>query len=194
MTPNELLDEVKRRFSPLIVVDPVKLNDFLMQALRTYRDRAGVIRNLDTNDENIERPADALELVGVSDSAGNYVECIEVRELDPETNEHKVMWNLQVESNYKGRFEPPYRIVYLLDLAGLNVDEDQLPRGIVSLLGDYLECLIDIENTRRFRMAGGTAEIQVDSLRTDSELIDRKNQLELDMQETAEILPMMVVI
>lgn len=194
MTPNELLEEVKRRFSPLIVVDPVKLNDFLMQALRTYRDRAGVIRNLDTNDENIERPADALELVGVSDSAGNYVECIEVRELDPETNEHKVMWNLQVESNYKGRFEPPYRIVYLLDLAGLNVDEDQLPRGIVSLLGDYLECLIDIENTRRFRMAGGTAEIQVDSLRTDSELIDRKNQLELDMQETAEILPMMVVI
>lgn len=194
MTPSELLGEVKRRFSPLIVVDPVKLNDFLMQALRTYRDRAGVIRNLDIDDEKIVRPADALELVGVSDAAGNYVECIEVRELDPATNEHKIMWNLQVESRYKGRFKPPYRVVYLLDLAGLNIDEDQLPRGIVSLLGDYLECLIDIENTRRFRMAGGTAEIQVDSLRTDSELIDRKNQLELDMQETAEILPMMVVI
>lgn len=194
MTPSDLLAEVKRRFSPLIVTDPIKLNDFLMQALRTYRDKAGVIRNLDVTDIKLERPEDALELVGVSDSDGNYVECVESRELDAVTNEHKVMWSLQVESDYKGRFEPPYRIVYLLDLAGLNIDDDQLPRGIVSLLGDYLECLIDIENTRRFRMSGSTAEIQVDSLRTDAELIDRKTQLENDMQETAEILPMMVVI
>lgn len=194
MTPVELLEEVKRRFSPLIVVDAKKLTDYLDRALRVYRDRAGVIRNLDTEDEKLERPANALELVGVSDSSGNYVECVESRELDNVTGEHKVMWTLKTDSDYKGRFEPPYRIVYLLDLAGLDRQSDQLPRGVVSLLGDYLEALIDIENTQRMRMAGGTAEIPVESLRTDAELIDRKNQLELEMQETAEILPMMVVI
>lgn len=194
MTPNDLLNEVKKRFSPLIVVDPIKLSSYLDRALRMYRDRAGVIRNLDIKEDKIERPNDALELVGVSDTNGNYVECVESRELDDVSNEHKVMWTLKVESNCKGRFEPPYRVVYLLDLAGLDKQADQLPRGIISLLGDYLEALIDIENTQRLRMAGSTAEIPVDSLRTDAELIDRKNQLELDMQEMAEILPMMVVI
>ncbi|MBE0505915.1 MAG: hypothetical protein IBX50_04235 [Marinospirillum sp.] len=192
MTPMDLLEEVKRRFSPLIVVDPVKLEGYLRQALRTYRDRAGVIRNIDTSERVIVRPANALELIGVSDDNGNYVDCRESR--DDVEGETLVRWHLLVDSCYKGHSKPPYRICYLLDLEVLDFENDPLPRGIVSLLGDYLECLIDIENTRRFRMAGGTAEIQVESLRSDTELLDRKTALELEMQETAEMLPMMVVI
>lgn len=192
MTPSELLEEVKRRFSPLLVTNPLKLNDYLMRSLRTYRDRAGVIRNIDTSESVLTRPANALEIVSASDYNGNYIECIESRVSDG--IEHKVIWTLNLDVRYKGRFKAPYRITYLLDLAALDIEQDQLPRGIVSLLSDYLECLIDIENTSRVRMAGGTAEMPIDALRTDAELIDRKAQLEDLMQETAEIIPIMVVI
>ena len=185
MTPNALLDEVKSRFLPLLVTDAIRLEKILRQALRTYQDRAGVLRSIDVATAEIERPADALELVVAGDSRGNYVECKEFRREDG-----TVYWQIQADR----RHVAPYRISYLLHLAEINLATDNLPRGTVSLIGDYLEALIDVENTRRHRMANQTAGLPVDALRTDSELFERKSALEIEMQETAESLPIVVAI
>lgn len=183
MTPKELLNEVKTRFLPLLITDPARLDLLLKQAMRTYQDRAGVIRAMDTETLEFDRPSDALELITASDNRGNYVECREYRRGDG-----SVYWKLLADCRNEG----PYRIKYLLHLAEMNLDDGTLPRGIISLLGDYLECLIDIENTRRVRMANQTAGLPYDHLRSDAELLDRKMLLETDMQETAESLPIIV--
>ena len=185
MTPNALLEEVKTRFLPLLVTDPNRLDNLLRQALRTYQDRAGVLRNIDRETAEFDRPDDALELVTASDANGNYVECKEFRRDDG-----SVYWRMLTDC----RHVAPFRICYLLHLAELDLLAGDLPRGIVSLLGDYLECLIDIENTRRQRMANQTAGLPVDAFRTDAELLERKAALELEMQETAESLPIVVTI
>lgn len=185
MTPNALLEEVKTRFLPLLVNDPDRLSNLLRQSLRTYQDRAGVLRNIDRDAEQFDRPTDALELVTASDANGNYVECKEYRRDDG-----TVYWQMMTDF----RHQAPFRICYLIHLAALDLESGELPRGIVSLLGDYLECLIDIENTRRLRMANQTAGLPVDAFRTDAELLERKTALELEMQETAESLPIVVAI
>lgn len=185
MTPQELLDEVKTRFNPLLITDAARLENLLRQALRTYQDRAGVIRNIDVQEEEFDRPEDALELITASDSNGTYIECREYRD-----DAGKVHWKLLPTCRHEG----PYRVTYLLHLAALKLDADQLPRGITSLLGDYLECLIDIENTRRQRMANQTAGLPYDHLRADMELLEMKLRLEENMQETAESLPIIVTV
>lgn len=183
MTPMVLLDEVKTRFLPLLITDQQRLVNIVKQSLRTYQDRAGVLRTIDTDAVTIERPVNALELVTASDNNGNYVECREYR-----TPEGVVLWELQSGVTSAA----PYRITYLLHLADIDLDNDDLPRGTITLIGDYIECLIDIENTKRLRMANQTAGLPTDGLRSDSELIERKTMLEEQMQETAESLPIIV--
>lgn len=188
MTPRQLLDEVKTRFLPLLVTDQTRLDNMLKQALRTFQDRAGVLRNIERDTEEFVRPEDALELVTASDGNGNYVECRESRR--EEAGQPVIYWTMQADC----RHVPPYRICYLLHLAELDLDNGQLPRGVVTLLGDYLECLINIENTKRLRMANQTAGLPTDGFLTDSELQERKVNLEVEIQDTAESLPMVVAI
>lgn len=188
MTPILLLEEVKTRFLPLLITDQQRLINIVRQSLRAYQDRAGVLRTIDVIASDvmsvpINRPANALELVTASDYNGNYVECREYR-----TNEGVVLWELQTGIKNIG----PYRITYLLHLADIDLYNDDLPRGTVTLIGDYMECLIDIENTKRLRMANQTAGLSTDGLRSDSELLERKTMLEEQMQETAESLPIIV--
>lgn len=183
MTPLELLEEVKTRFLPLLVTDAQRLQNIVRQALRTYQDRAGVLRSIDSETATLVRPSEALELVTASDARGNWIECKETRNQDG-----VVVWELQASRSTRA----PYRVTYLLHLSAINLEADTLPRGTVSLIGDYIECLIDIENTKRLRMANQTAGLPVDGFRSDSELLERKAALETDMQETAESLPIIV--
>lgn len=185
MTPKELLTEVKTRFVPLFITDETRLENLLKQALRTYQDRAGVLRHLDVEAEEFDRPTDALELVASCDARGTFVECREVRLPDG-----TVRWRLNPDC----RHAAPYRLTYLLHLAEIDLDSGQLPRGTVSLLADYLEALIDIENTRRNRMALQTGGLPYDHLRADMELQEVKLRLEENMQETAESLPIIVTV
>lgn len=185
MTPREMLEEVKTRFTPLFITDEKRLDNLLRQALRTYQDRAGVLRNLDVCEQEFCRPADALELVTSCDSRGTFVECREIRLLDG-----TVRWRLLPDCRHTG----PYRLTYLLHLAEIDLDSGQLPRGTTSLLADYLEALIDIENTRRNRMALQTGGLPYDHLRADMELQEVKLRLEENMQETAESLPIIVTV
>ncbi|ENO2013894.1 hypothetical protein ACA939_003538, partial [Escherichia coli] len=76
MTPIELLESVKERFNPLLVREEETLKAFLIKALTTYQDRAGVVKTLKLEKAGgtaIPLPEDYLSLVHVTDNNGLLV-------------------------------------------------------------------------------------------------------------------------
>ncbi len=142
MTPTELLESVKTRFNPLLVREEDTLKAFLIKALTTYQDRAGVVKTLKLEKAGgtaIPLPEDYLSLVHVTDSNGLLVYSDELSGF--------------IELELTGSERWPFRMLYLVNLRDRKLDEWQVPPAIIGMLEEYLEALINVRNVARQRRA-----------------------------------------
>ena len=109
--------------------------------------------------------------------------------LDPEPEPEPVKPRMAWEIDLTACHIAPLTIRYFFDFVGMDLTNDDLPRGSVGMIGDYLYSLIDIANTARHRQVNQSAEIPHDHLRSDAELYQAKRELEEAMQEQCAIIP-----
>lgn len=170
MTPNELLESVKPRFTPLLHDETDKLQALLVKALRAYQDRAGYVAHVRVKKEDgfsVALPADYLELVNVNDATGDWVDADVINNKIEIANTWGLRWPLTVE--------------YLVHLAALDLEKDTVPPTLVGIIQDYLEALIAIPNTNRIRRVSIASKVDVSDLPDENTLNERKKELEVDM-------------
>lgn len=186
MTPRELLDSVKARFVVLLHDEPEKLDALLSQAIGEYQDRAGAIANLMITQEDyqaggIDIPLHFLQLVGAQDQGGDYHEVDIVGD--------KI--NVSGVNRYS---QPPFKVQYLVNMKGFDLEDDTLPNASIGPIQNYLYTLIDLPNTGRVRQVNTAAELPVDHLQSESEILQTKQQLEQEMEEAgAMLMPYMIL-
>ena len=180
MTPNELLDMVKAQLQ-VVYLDSVKLTNLLRQALGTYQDKVGLIRKLPFGDDATEAatPDDLLEVIFAADAEGRW-------------HEHRMSETAITVVEQTGKSVKPYVVNYFVNLRDMDIEQDALPPETVGPLRDYLEVLIAMPNTARARQIATATGIQAE-YPSDEELRNRKDLLELAMEESQAIIPMATV-
>ncbi|WP_241576562.1 hypothetical protein [Rosenbergiella collisarenosi] len=178
MTPAQLLEGVKSRFKPLLVREPETQQALLRKALAAYQDRAGVMKVSKLGKEdvaNVPLPDDFLALIHVSDSNGGLVYA------DPIGN--------AIEIDLIGRERFPLRMYYFANIRDTNHDEYPLPADAVGLIEDYLEALINVQNTDRQRRVEISGKFDASNLPDEATLHQRVLDLEDKMAANRAIIP-----
>ncbi|MGL5103057.1 MAG: hypothetical protein ACRC6N_11110 [Plesiomonas sp.] len=177
MTPVALLELVKSRFNPLFVVEEPTLMGMLVKALSEYQDRAGYVKRVRLESKEgatLPYPQDYLELVHVVDDRGSLVfaetfdDCIQLELI--------------------GRERYPFSMTYLVNLRDRDLAGWEMPAGICSVIENYLECLIDIQNTERKRRVSIAGKLDVSHLPDENTLYQRKIDLEDKMSSNRAII------
>lgn len=177
--PANLLARVVSTYQ-VMYLDPARLTALLREAIDTYQDKAGFIRTAQFGDHDteIQTPADLLEVIGVVDAEGRR-------------HEYTVgVSSIAVIQQRKS--VTPYALTYFVNLRGVDIDAGTLPAEIIGILAKYLTALIDMPNTQRARQIASATGLQVE-YPTDEELRARKENIELEIEESQAIIPMMTV-
>ena len=192
MTPKDLLDDVKSRFMVLLVgqnkVDQndQKLEKYLKQALGKYEDKAGVILEVWQDDVNFILPLPHyLYAIGACDAKRRYVPWRKAVETDEDGKQIEFIKLLPTL-----RAAAPYCLYYLADLRNWPSDIN-LPRECASLVADYLEALIAVQNSERLQNLYLTTGMHdsVQNIPSQQELRQRIAELEVAMEENKAIVP-----
>lgn len=173
MTPIELLESVKERFNPLLVREEETLKAFLIKALTTYQDRAGVVKTLKLEKAGgtaIPLPEDYLSLVHVTDNNGLLVYSDELSGF--------------IELELTGSERWPFRMLYLVNLRDRELDEWQVPPAIIGMLEEYLEALINVRNVARQRRASIDGKFDYSDLPDEATLYARVQEIEEKCPQT----------
>jgi len=179
MTGRELLEQAKKHFAILYVNNEADALDHLvLQALGDYQDKAGFLATVKTVDNEIavNIPDKFLGLVLAHDAEKQYHEVV----IDADAG--------TITIQETAISEKPYTIHYFVNLRDYDLETDQLPPEIIGTLLDYLIALIDIPNTERARRVALATGQQIE-VRSDEELLAKKQLLEEAMEEQHAILP-----
>lgn len=165
MTPKEILDSVKSRFSELIVTDDAMLKELLLQALDTYQSKSGAFKILKIKEpaSEISKPDDFSGLILIKDRTNRAV-LVDV--------EDKIDLSDVSASRY------PLKMYYFINLRGADHDKYIIPSEHVHLIADYLHVLIQIPDSRRVVRILSAAEMDTSHIPPESELQQRKRDLE----------------
>ncbi|MCG3462178.1 hypothetical protein L7G72_09995 [Xenorhabdus bovienii] len=177
MTPMQLLDSVKTRFRPLLVVEEDTLKGMLVKALTEYQDRAGLIKRIHVEKEagtSLPYPDDYLELVHIIDKRSSLVFA--------EPYDDALKLDLVGDERY------PFTLVYLANMRDCDLDNWVISPSICGVLENYLECLIDIQNTERKRRVSVSGKLDVSHLPDEPTLYQRKVDLEEKMSSNRAII------
>lgn len=93
-----------------------------------------------------------------------------------------------VQLHVSARHVTPYRIEYFADLADWPGDEE-IPGDVPALLADYLEALIAVPNSERARFTAYTTGIPAQDIPSLTELKQRIEELETEMEECKALVP-----
>ncbi|KKB02688.1 hypothetical protein [Pantoea anthophila] len=180
MTPVELLEAVKARFTTLLVDEEALLTSLLRQALGVYQDRAGVPgrkRIEKTGGASLPFPSDYLSLVNVNDFNGALV--------------YAHPYDSTIELELTGREKWPFTLLYFRNIRDCDYEQTQLPADITGLLEDYLEVLIAIPNVERLRRLHIAGKFDASFLPDEATLHQRKTDLEMQISASRAIIPAM---
>lgn len=170
MTPIELLEAVKLRFTPLIHDEDDKLRALLVTALTAYQDRAGYVTRtrLDrSGGYSVALPDDYLELVAITDKTGDWMDADVIDGKIEIANTWGMRWPLTME--------------YLVQLSAIDLDSGTVPKTLIGILQNYLEALIAIPNYDRIRRVSIASKLDVSNLPDEATLYTRKTDLEAEM-------------
>lgn len=157
MTPNELLESVKERFSVLLVDNDQQLTSLLVDSLRKYRDKAGVRNTLVISNSGLfELPSDFLAMSMIKDAEQDAIFA------SPMLAGGVKVVNLPNDAVY------PLTLSYFVDLLKIGHNEE-LPERCIDLTAKHLQTQIERANDARIKQIESLADGDVSDLSTPAE-------------------------